>query len=261
MSRVHLVEIEDLAGCPAAIRDGALDFLRASQTWIDQTQPVAPVLARLIEATGARRVVDLCSGGGGPLALIAAQLAELGHGVPFLMTDLYPNEVAFERARAESDGRVDFVKEGIDASRVPPELDGVRTLFNGFHHFHPELARAVLRDAAEQRQPIAVFELLQRRPLSLLSVTFGAIASLLIGPFTRPFRIAKLILCWPIPLIPLVVLWDGIVSCLRVYSPDELRGLVADIDLPGYVFEAGVLPNPSSPVPITWLTGRPVDPA
>jgi len=40
--------------------------------------------------------------------------------------------------------------------RVPDELTGFRTIFSAFHHFRPEEARAVVADAAHQRQGIAV---------------------------------------------------------------------------------------------------------
>ena len=33
-----------------------------------------------------------------------------------------------------------------------------------------------------------------------------------------------------VPLIPALLLWDGLVSCLRAYSPAELRELIAGID-------------------------------
>jgi len=44
-------------------------------------------------------------------------------------------------------------------------------------------------------------------------------------PTVRPFKPGWLVLTY---LIPLLVLWDGLVSCLRVYSTRELRALVAE---------------------------------
>ena len=41
---------------------------------------------------------------------------------------------------------------------MPDELGGFRTLFNAFHHFPPERARAILEDAVHKGQGIGVFE-------------------------------------------------------------------------------------------------------
>lgn len=97
---------------------------------------------------GSTEILDLCSGGAG-LAGQAAPRVRL--------TDKYPNVVAFAQASAASGGRLDFVAESVDATAVPATLTGVRTLLSSFHHFPPEGARAILRDAAVKGAPIGVF--------------------------------------------------------------------------------------------------------
>ena len=42
------------------------------------------------------------------------------------------------------------------------------------------------------------------------------------------------------PLLPLCIFWDGLVSCLRTYRVDELRALVDGLD-DGYRWEAGTV--------------------
>ena len=46
-------------------------------------------------------------------------------------------------------------------------------------------------------------------------------------PACPPFRWSRLLWTYLVPVIPLVLLFDGIVSCLRSYRPDELLKLVA----------------------------------
>ena len=55
-----------------------------------------------------------------------------------------------------------------------------------------------------------------------------------------------------LPLLPLIVLFDGIVSCLRTYSPDEL---VASLDAPSYTWEIGTESVRGAPVSLTYLIG------
>ncbi len=59
--------------------------------------------------------------------------------------------------------------------------------------------------------------------LSIVSMLFVPLGALLVTPFIRPFRWSRLVFTYVIPVLPLLIVFDGIVSCLRVYSPDELR--------------------------------------
>ena len=123
---------------------------------------MAPLVRGVMEATGERRIIDLCSGGSGPLVGLVSDLAAAGLDVHATLTDLFPNAPAFAAIAAQSGGRIQFEREPVDARAVPPRLAGLRTIFNGFHHFRPEDARAVLHAAAAARQPIAIFEVSAR---------------------------------------------------------------------------------------------------
>src|SRR5439155_68062 len=103
--RVHLVEIHDLPSCPPSLRDALTDFLAFTENLAGAYDPVAPLLRRAVERTKARRIVDLCSGAGGPWRRLASRV-----GVPVLLTDLYPHHESVIR---------------VDARAVPGGLDGI----------------------------------------------------------------------------------------------------------------------------------------
>ncbi len=67
------------------IRDLATDYLHFMSTRVALHQPMAPVLREALAKSGATRVVDLCSGGGGPVLTLYRSLR-----VPFTLTDKYP---------------------------------------------------------------------------------------------------------------------------------------------------------------------------
>jgi hypothetical protein len=257
MRRLHLFELEDQAWLPSLIRDAGTAYLELAARVTGQTDALAPVVTRAIQRSGTKRIVDLGSGGSGPLpAAVAASAETLGEPVEVLLTDLYPNLDAFARAERSYDF-VHAVREPIDAMDVPKELDGLRTLFNAFHHFRPEQARRILRDAAEARQPIAVFEVVARHPLAILGILFAPIATLFAVPFLRPFRWGWIPFTYLLPVIPLFVLWDGLVSCLRCYTTDELRDMTKDLGGSEYVWETGSIDLPGAPFDGTWLLGTP----
>jgi hypothetical protein len=258
MKRFHLFEFEDQPWFPAVVREAMTDFLAFMGA---PEKPYLGFTARLTEAldrTGDDTLLDLCSGGGGPALPIIRVLSRRRSGATrVVLTDLYPNRPRFELARREGRGLVDFVNEPVDATRVPEALPGFRLISNAFHHLPPALARDCLRDAARQGRGIAVCELVSRSPGSILQVSVGLLSMFFVTPFIRPFRWSRLALTYALPLVPLCTLWDGIVSCLRAYDPDELRALVADIDVPDYEWEVGQLPIPRLPATVTYLIGVP----
>lgn len=62
---------------------------------------------------------------------------------------------------------------------VPPHLTGMRTLFEGFHHFKPEQAQAILQDAVGSRVSIGVFEASLKPPLGPLILLLSPLMTFL----------------------------------------------------------------------------------
>jgi hypothetical protein len=258
MRRMQLVEIEDLPFCPAVLRDGGTAFLELAERMSGHGRMLLTPLERALDATGAREVIDLCSGGGGPASMLADELAKRGRQVRVTLTDRYPNHAAFERMAARSGGRIRACHEPVDATAVPAELRGVRTIFNAFHHFDRAQARKVLEQAVLARQPIAVFEVVSRELPMLLNLLFTPVIVSLSMPFWRPFRWPWLPLTWLLPVMQTFVLWDGVVSWLRIYSVPELRELITDIDVPpNWVWDIGTIQLGKAPLHGTYLVGYP----
>jgi hypothetical protein len=257
MQRRHLFELEDLPWFPPVVRDLATDYLHFIETWVDLHRAIAPLLAEAMRATGTRHIVDLCSGGAGPIPALLAELQSEGVAATATLTDLFPNVRAMARASEGSNGRITIARESVDARTVPGHLAGFRTLFNAFHHFRPEAAIEVLRDAARARQPIGIFEVSQRTPRHLIAMTLLTPLMVLAStPFMRPFRWKRLLFTYPLPLVPLTCWWDGMVSQLRAYTPEELDALGAAAD-PRATWRAGQVPLGDMPGTVTYLLGYP----
>ncbi len=113
--------------------------------------------------------------------------------------------------------------DSVDAMKVPGELQGFRTMFTSFHHFPPEEARAILQNAVDTRQSIGIFEITRRAPSTIALMFPWALMPFIFTPLIRPFRWSRLLCTYVLPIIPMVLLFDGVVSCLRTYRPQELR--------------------------------------
>jgi hypothetical protein len=258
MGRRHFLEIEDQSWCPAAVRDGLTDLLRLSLEIGNHYAPAVPRIAAALKQLGQRRVIDFCSGAGGPWLRLLPQFDE-GIDMDVCLTDKYPNLEAFRRIRKASNGRIAYCEKSVDATAAPEDLVGFRTLFTSFHHFPPEQARAILRDAVANRQGIGIFEFTHRSPLAVFLCCLSPLGVLLFAPFARPFRWSRLFYTFLIPLLPLVSLFDGVVSCFRTYSPAELTALTAEFG-DQYAWEIGEDKSGPIPLPMTYLIGLPRHP-
>ena len=256
LPRLQLVELEDLAWWPSEVRDLATDALHYLQTWLGLHRAVVPLLSDVLRRTGSRRIVDLCSGAGGLVPVLISELQQAGLQVEAVLTDRYPNLGGFERAAKATGGAITFEREAVDAREVPPHLSGVRTLFNGFHHFPPDVAAGVLRAAREAEQPIAIFEFPDRRVSAVARMVAVPLLVWLTTPFIRPFRWRRLLWTYLIPLVPLTCFWDGVVSQLRAYRPAELEALAARVS-PGFCWQVGRMPVGRVPGSLTYMIGVP----
>ena len=64
--RIDITEIHEQAWLPKILRDQVTDGLQIILSVGDIYRPIARRLSGAIKAAGTHRVVDLCSGGGGP---------------------------------------------------------------------------------------------------------------------------------------------------------------------------------------------------
>lgn len=255
MRRIDLPEIEDQTWCPAWVRDAMTGYL---QVVIESARPydvAVPVLTALLDETDCSEVIDLASGAGGPWRQIQEAVASTGRRLRVTLTDIAPNERA--AAEFKADGDIDYLTQSVSALDVPPSLSGVRTMFTGLHHFSLEQVRSILTAAQQDGVGFAAFEATHRSWRGVLVALFIPILVLLFMPLVKPRRLAPLLLTYVPPLLPLLIWWDGFASTLRTHTADELRGLVAAIEVPGYSWHIEEVGVKGAPIPVLQVIGRP----
>ena len=253
LPRLHLVEIEDLRWCPRIIRDFATDYLQWIQSRLGLHKPMVHIVGNALDETGATHIVDLCAGGGGPMLDIIQDLNAEGRSVTATLTDLYPNQPAASHF-ARSHPACTYYPNPVNARNVPKELIGLRTVCNAFHHFAPQSASAILQDSVNQGQPIVVLEIPERRLLVVLQTLFAPVMVMLATPLIRPVSWTRLLFTYLLPAVPMICLWDGVVSQLRAYTAEELEALGRSA-APEYVWKSGTLPHEKAPLNVTYLVG------
>lgn len=253
MSRIHLFEFEDQQWLPEFIRNYMTDFLQFLSNKTAMYKAIVPIIEKGLQESQTNQIVDLASGGGGGLIWLNNELRKNNPGLKILLTDYFPNIPAFEHTRKKADN-FEFIKTPVDAKNVPENLKGLRTQFLSFHHFEPKDAQLILQNAVDSNSSIAIFEGQERSISSILAMIFSPISVWLMTPFIRPFRISRIIFTYLIPIVPLLVFWDGVVSSLRTYSVEEMNALIANLNnKETYNWEVGKLK--SGPAKILYLLG------
>jgi len=266
MKRIQLFEFEDLPWFPGWMRAAMTRNIVVLSRWMSVPETLAVLVARALDESGAREIVDMGSGAGGSMPEVLAQLhTDPAHAdITLTLTDLYPNTDAM---RAFNNGGVPHIRyqttplDATDISSAPP---GLKTMVNSFHHIPPENARQILATAQDAHEPLLVYEIANNNvpsvafwlflPVGLLVV---ALMCLVITPFTRPLTARQLIFTYLIPVIPLAYAWDGQASLVRTYALSDYDLLLADIQRDGYCWEVGQAESPSGRKFGTYLFGYP----
>lgn len=255
MKRKQLFEFEDQHWFPGFLRNYLTDFLQFISNQFDIYRAVTPLLSEVIKNNGDQRIIDLASGGGGGLFKLSKRLRETHPDLEIVLTDYYPNVKAFEYVSQQS-RNFKFETESVDARKVPAELKGVRTQFLSLHHFKEEDAVQILQNAVDSKSPIAIFESQERNVKSVLAMIFSPINVLLMTPFIRPFSVGRIVFTYLIPLVPLFVMLDGILSALRTYNISEMNELISRVNGKEN-FNWNVGRQKSGPASILYLIGSP----
>lgn len=242
---LHLFEFEDFDWFPNVIRQGQTDYLHFVISKANIYKPAVEIMNEIIENTNCTDILDLCSGGGGGMNLFQRDLEKKsGKEIKITLSDKYPNIDAFKKIKRESAGKIDYLEEPVDILNVPDSDKYIRTVFSAFHHFKPEDARSIISGAVKNNVPIAIFEGASKDLLNLLGILlFTPLIFFFITPFMKPFRFSRIFFTYIIPLIPITTTWDGLVSILRMYTPEEMLEIAGSVTNKRYVWKSGKAKN------------------
>ena len=227
MARFQVIELIDQAWLPKTLRDGVTTYLEWITDKLNMFQFSVPVIAKSLEKLGSHRIVDVCSGSGGPWRGLHSQVQNLAPESQITLSDLYPSTAAIEEVQGLG---IKYDSTPRDACNMKLEGKLLRTQFFAFHHFSADLARKFLQDSVNCKHGICVFDGSSKgRIPGVITFPLIFLTALLSSPFWRPFKWKSFLLC-VFPIIPLITTFDGVMSHLRFYSVAELKDLVCSIE-------------------------------
>jgi hypothetical protein len=230
MQTQFLFEFMDLTWVPSGLRATILDVLecclgpspRRYYEW------VAREILNLVEDGSVHTIVELGAGA----APITHELAKSlnGHkGISLRVSDLSPNKALYQTLEEKYPDLIQTDQRSVDFSRPMDFPPGSLLVLSGtIHHLPPAARRHALEALSAYR--VAIFEPLRRNPaslfLSLLGI-FSGLATPLQFWNQRPGNWRRVLWCWLVPLAPFMIVWDGIVSCLRCWTDEEWKEYLA----------------------------------
>jgi hypothetical protein len=260
MKRMQLFEVEDFAWFPNFLRQCMTAYLNTVHRLFQTSEALAPLLLRLLRKHQTHQIIDLCSGGGGAMPSVAKILREqYDEPVHLTLSDLYPNKDVAQSINAAGQSWLRYELNPVNAGQVGEDKQGVRTMICSFHHMPPPVAKKILTDAFQKRQPLCIFEISDNSsPKALWWTAFplGILLVLLVTPFVRPFTFRQFFFTYVLPVLPICIAWDGAASNARTYTESDLQEMLKDLTAPDYSWEIGTVRQKTNPGPMLYLLGQ-----
>lgn len=232
MGRYEGRELADFDSFPRVLRDGLTDFLAFFSVFSGLREKAYREIARTIVETNETQVVELCAGSGfGGLRMIR-RLAVLARrpALKLLLTDLRPNRKWPRILALGGDSLSAREAEALQAIR---EEKGVFVMFAALHHLSPNEVAEMVRTAADEGKTFVSVDYFQRgRPADLFPLFLGPLLMILTAPLVFPFSARRIALTWIVPVLPVLLFVDTLLTILRSYRVDELKKIVGGAFLP-----------------------------
>jgi hypothetical protein len=200
--------------CPAGLVALIHEFLVWFVGVVGAARPFVPLVDEAMARAGSRRLVDLRTGAGSGAEVLRP---------------LLPDDVA-------------VVPTAAGGASDPGE--GARILVNGLHRLDADEAMALVARAFAERRVLLVVEGNDdSRWQAVGMLVFAPLSAVLTAPFVRPFRVARLVFTWLVPILPALIAYDGIAALYRLYNPGDLDRIFARAGGDGYRWRTGKVAN------------------
>lgn len=205
-------ELEDLDVLPAWLRRFQMEFIG----WFAVRCGIyRPLVDHWRSAGGPGPVrLDLCSGSGEPAISVHRKF---GGAHDLVLSDRYPQPVP-------SNARITCINA--DARTLELDSNTSYTMFNAFHHFDRAEQQRLIARVRDAKADAWFVEPLRPGPFCFCQVALATtVGVLLLTPFVRPFSWMRIVMTYLLPVVPLAIAWDGLVSVFRSRSPRYYKRL------------------------------------
>lgn len=188
-----------------------------------------PCFTRFLEQTAQKTYMECCSGAGDPLPLIVGQTEnQTTANKKFLLSDIQPHSQFTEHFNNNEDSPFHYIESSIDITLEQNNHPHPKIFINSFHHLTPEQVDNLLINNLKNGYSLLILEYVRKTPMGYLSMLISPLIIALTLPFVvSPRHLPVMALfTYLLPLFPLMLLWDGIISCAHEYNGHDLEKIV-----------------------------------
>ncbi len=235
--RVHAFEFCDQSWLKGFWRETYMEGLNLLCRLGRLDRMVGPSVLKWAAASGPGPILDLASGNGEVVASIIEEARrQKVCPLKFVLSDLYPDLDGFRNLQQRYPQSVTFLSGSTDATALASILSESGSIPQprsihicaGFHHFRPQQAAQVMQWSARNMNGIFISEYFERSWRALMTPFISLLPLMLLPFLSGRFSLKKVGVTTLIPIVPLMIVWDGLVSILRVYRPEELEAMVPE---------------------------------
>jgi hypothetical protein len=218
-SRLHLFEFSDLKIKPHSLQHCYHEVLSAALA--NQYKQLAQHLTQTLESSDTTQILDIGGGQGRYWPNLLGQIEQIsGRRATVLICDIH------RKVEDHFDDRIKFHPDLNALVALANTDQGLVTFFSSFHHLKPDDAKTMLENLTGHGRSFVIVEIVQRNLFRAALMLPSTLLLLFRVPFMRPFSLWRLFWTFALPAIPLMYLWDAVVSHLRVYKGDEVAAMV-----------------------------------
>ncbi|PPD20322.1 MAG: hypothetical protein CTY22_04695 [Methylomonas sp.] len=191
-----------------------------------------PGFAEFILKIKKQDLMECCSGSGDVLLMIDAELDESKFkNIRYILSDIRPNPEFCGRINLMPGDRFKYLNESVDIVSKHAEYSYPKIFINSFHHFSKEQVVGIFNANLGNNNEIIIMEYVRKSFLGFLSMVVGPLVVFLTLPFVVRLKHLPVMafFTYLLPIFPLMMLWDGIVSCLHEYSDKEIKQIIDEM--------------------------------
>lgn len=230
--RYQTFEFCDQPWVGGVFRDAFMDCLENVYRFFS---PYSAHFSHLLERARARgKIVDLATGNAAPVRIFLNFLQKRSgsdQNLPVAATDLYPNFTAWELVR-KSYPNFSYETRPFNALQEHQGGPCLYTMFTAFHHFDDAQALDLIATKVTDSSELMIFEMTPRD--HVISYIYGPVVIpflMLSSLVVRRWDWRKVLISLIIPIVPVMVVFDGLMSAFRTYTQAELVDLARQASL------------------------------
>lgn len=226
---MRLFEFGDLAISPSLYHVYLRRFLFLSYKVYGFHRLWVPAFSEFLKNVKSHTIMDCCSGTGEPLLLLNSEIRDQDtEHINYLLSDFRPQQEFIQKFVELGNKKFQYIPVPIDATKEQEKFNYPKIFINSFHHFSKDQVEKILETNFRNKNEVIIMEYVRNSPLGYLSVLVGTCTVFLLLPFMvqlKHFPVMALF-TYVIPIFPLMILWDGFVSCAHEYSAKDLEKIV-----------------------------------